>query len=90
MTIGRDYMLRKDSGPSAAKFFVDTRVVPRLVNSAGGAEVALDRVARAAGVRPALLLAGAAGVLSLVAAGALRRRGRSGQASSGRRFPNRP
>lgn len=72
MTVGRDYMLHKGSGPSAPKFFLDTQVVPRLVDAAGGAEVALDRAARATGVRPSLLLAGAAGALSVAAAGALR------------------
>lgn len=72
MTVGRNYMLHKGSGPSAPKFFLDTQVVPRLVDAAGGAEVALDRAARATGVRPSLLLAGAAGALSLAAARALR------------------
>lgn len=67
MTVGRDYMLRKDRGPSAPKLFLDTKIVPRLVNSAGGAEVALDRIARSTRVRPSLLLAGAAGVLSFAA-----------------------
>jgi len=71
MSVGRDYMLRKEGGPSAPKLFLDTKVVPRLVDAAGGAEVALDRAARATGVRPSLLLAGAAGALSLVVAGAL-------------------
>ncbi|MBB3692171.1 hypothetical protein [Sphingomonas sp. BK580] len=72
MSVGRDYMLRKGSGPSAPKVFLDTQVVPRLVDAAGGAEVALDRAARATGVRPSLLLAGATGALSLAAAAALR------------------
>lgn len=72
MTVDRDYMLRKRGGPSAPKFFLDTQVVPRLVDAAGGAEVALDRAARASGVRPSLLLAGAAGALSLAAVRALR------------------
>lgn len=79
MTVDRDYMLRKGDGPSAPKLFLDTQVVPRLVNAAGGAEVALDRAARMAGVRPSLLLAGAAGALSLVAVAAVRRRRRDGR-----------
>ncbi|KQN93576.1 hypothetical protein ASE95_01100 [Sphingomonas sp. Leaf231] len=74
MTVGRDYMLKKDRGPSAPKVFVDTQVVPRLVNAAGGAEVALDRAARWTGMRPSLLLAGAVAGLSLATAGALRAR----------------
>jgi len=74
MTVGRDYMLKKDHGPSAPKMFVDTQVVPRLVNSIGGAEVALDRAARWSGMRPSLLLAGALAGLSLAAAGVFRAR----------------
>jgi len=84
MTVGRDYMLHKGSGPAAPKFFLDTQVVPRLVDAAGGAEVALDRAARATGVRPSLLLAGAAGALSLAAVGALR------AVSAGRRTTHAP
>ena len=72
MTVGRHYMLRKGDGPSSPKFFLDTQVIPRLVDAAGGAEVTLDRAARATGVRPSLLLAGAAGTLSLAAVGAMR------------------
>lgn len=72
MTVGRDYMLHKGDGPSTPKFFLDTQVVPRLVDAAGAAEVTLDRAARATGVRPSLLLAGAAGTLSLAAVGAMR------------------
>jgi len=71
MAVDRDYMVRKGSGPSAPKLFLDTKVVPRLVDAAGGAEVALDRAARATGVRPSLLLAGAAMALSLAAARAM-------------------
>ena len=63
--VGRDYMLKKGSGPSAPKLFLDTRVVPAAVNAAGGLEVALDRAARRLGIRPSLLLAGMAGLLSL-------------------------
>lgn len=72
MTVGRDYMLRKGNGPSAPKFFLDTQVVPRLVDAAGGLEVTLDRAARVTGVRPSILLAGAAGTLSIATIGALR------------------
>jgi hypothetical protein len=65
LIIGRDYMLRKPSGPSAPKLFLDTQVVPVAVNIAGSLEVALDRAARRTGVRPALILAGATGLIGL-------------------------
>lgn len=66
MIIGRDYLLEKPPGPSAPKLFLDTQVVPLAVNAAGGLEVALHRVAARTGVRPAVILAGVAGLASLV------------------------
>ena len=77
MIIGRDYMLRKPQGPSAPKVFFDTRVIPLAVNAVGALEVALDRAARRGGVRPSILLAGIAGVASLLLIG-LRRPTRAG------------
>jgi len=74
MSVGRDYMVKKTTGPSVPKLFLDTRIIPRLVNTAGGAEVLLDRVATRTGLRPLLILAGAAGGVALFAIGALRRR----------------
>lgn len=71
MSVSRDYMTHKGSGPSAPKLFLDTKVVPRLVDAAGTVEGRLDRVARATGMRPSLLLACAVGALSLAAARAL-------------------
>ena len=65
MIIGRDYLLKKQAGPSRPKLFLDTRVVPWAVNLAGGLEVALDRASSRTGVRPAVILAGVAGFLSL-------------------------
>ena len=64
MIIGRDYLLRKPPGPSAPKLFLDTQVVPLAVNVAGALEVALDRASARTGVRPAVILAGAVGLLS--------------------------
>ncbi|MDR6787148.1 hypothetical protein J2Y58_000486 [Sphingomonas sp. BE138] len=84
MSVGRDYMVRKGAGPSAPKFFLDTEVLPRLVDATGAAEVALDRAARAAGVRPSLLLVGAAGALSIAVAGAFGA-GRAKRAAADRR-----
>ena len=62
MVIGRDYMLKKPAGPSAPKRFLDTRVVPRVVNMAGAAEVALDAAAVRAGIRPSVIVVGVAGM----------------------------
>ncbi len=64
--VGRDYMLRKPSGPSAPKLFFDTQVVPMATNAAGRLEVLLDRSAERTGIRPSVLLAGMAGLTSLV------------------------
>ena len=62
MAVGQDYMLEKPAGPSMPKLFLDTQVVPLAVNVLGGAEVLLDRAAVRTGVRPAVLLAGLAGL----------------------------
>ncbi|WP_244507680.1 hypothetical protein [Methylobacterium phyllostachyos] len=56
-------MLKKPSGPSAPKVFLDTQVVPLAANIAGAVEVALDRAAVRTGVRPAVILAGATGLI---------------------------
>ncbi|PVE57791.1 hypothetical protein DC429_09920 [Arthrobacter sp. TPD3018] len=69
MTVGRDYMLKKTIGPSTPKYVFDTKVVPGLVNLAGGVEVALDRAAVRLGQRPAVLVAGAGGAVALLMAG---------------------
>ncbi|MEE7450721.1 hypothetical protein MRF4_24570 [Methylobacterium radiotolerans] len=65
MAVGRDYLLKKPSGPSGPKLFLDTQVVPLAANIAGSLEVALDRAAARTGVRPALILAGATGLIGL-------------------------
>ncbi|GGB19552.1 hypothetical protein GCM10011380_06400 [Sphingomonas metalli] len=94
MTVGRDYMLRKGGGPSAPKLFLDTKVVPRLVDVAGGAEVALDRAARATGVRPSLLLAGTMSGLAVAVVGIWRsfgaKRRASGERAVGAGAPGEP
>lgn len=74
MIIGRDYLLKKPSRPSAPKLFLDTQVVPRAVNLAGGLEGILDRASVRTGVRPAVILAGVAGLLGLGMYGLLRSR----------------
>ncbi|MGI4800899.1 MAG: hypothetical protein ACRYG8_44120 [Janthinobacterium lividum] len=58
MTIHPDYMLKKPSGPSASKQFLDQRVVPLAVNAVGALEVGLYRVSDRTGIRPALLMTG--------------------------------
>ena len=75
LIIGRDYLLKKPSGPSAPKLFLDTQIVPLAVNVAGGLEVALDRASARTGVRPALILAGITGLLSFALFRLLRNRG---------------
>ena len=66
MAVGRDYLLEKPRGPSAPKLFLDTKVVPLIVNVASGLEVALDRAAARSGLRPAVIVAGVTGALSLI------------------------
>jgi hypothetical protein len=65
MVVGRDYMLKESTGPSAPKLFLDTKVVPAAVNLLGGLEVALDRTSARTGLSVRTLLAGAAGVGSV-------------------------
>lgn len=72
LVVGRDYLLKKPSGPSSPKLFFDTQVVPAAVNAAGSLEVALDGAARRLGVRPSVLVAGGAALLSLVVLRAVR------------------
>ncbi len=74
MTVGRDYLLNKPSPPSASKLFLDQQIVPLVVNAAGALEVALDRASVRTGIRPAAIVAGSLGLLSLAAVYLLRRR----------------
>lgn len=74
MLIGRDYLLTNPVRPSGLKLFLDTQVVPFAANVAGGLEVAVDRAARRLGVRPAVVVAGAAGLASLSVLVLVRRR----------------
>lgn len=68
MTVGRDYLMKQPSRPSAPKVFLDTRIIPAAVNVAGSVEVALDRAAMRTGLRPVVILTGVtvAGVLAVV------------------------
>jgi hypothetical protein len=75
MIIGRDYLLKKPPGPLAPKLFLDTKIVPLAVNTAGGLEVALDRASVRTGIRPAVILAGITGIVSLALFRLLRNRG---------------
>lgn len=58
MTIGRDYLMKQPSRPSAPKLFLDTRIIPAAVNVAGSLEVALDRAAMRTRLRPVVILTG--------------------------------
>jgi hypothetical protein len=62
MVVGRDYMLKKQGGPAAPKLFLDTKLVPAIVNVLGGVEVALERTSRRTGVSSRSILAGVTGV----------------------------
>jgi hypothetical protein len=75
MTVGRDYMLKKGPGPSVPKQYLDTKVVPLAVNAAGSLEVALDRASVRLGLRPAVVLAGAVGLVSFAVLGLILDRG---------------
>jgi hypothetical protein len=68
MTVGRDYLMKQPSRPSVPKLFLNTRIIPRAVNSAGSLEVALDRAAVRTGLRPAVILTSGAvaGILAVV------------------------
>ena len=72
MAVGRDYLLEKPPGPSAAKRFLNQRMVPAAVNMAARGEVALDRASARSGIRPSILLAGLTGALLLSAFYAMR------------------
>ena len=65
--ITRDYLLEKPRGPSAAKVFLDQRVIPAAIDAAGACEVALERASQRTGLSVPVLLAGAGGLLALVA-----------------------
>jgi len=65
MVVGRNYLLKKPTGPSTPKLFLDTKLVPAAVNVLGAAEVALNRASVRTGVSSGMLLAGAASLGSL-------------------------
>ena len=75
--VGRDYMLKKPDGPSKPKLFLDIQVVPRVANVAGALEVALDRASVRSGLRPSVIVACLAGLLSFGFIGWLRGRRRA-------------
>lgn len=67
MIIGTDYLLEKPFGPSVPKQIFDTRVLPLAVNGVGRIEVLLARSSTRSGIRPPVIVAGVAGLASLVA-----------------------
>ena len=76
MTIHRDYMLKKPSGPSMPKRFLDQRLVPLAVSAVGVLEVELYRVSDRTGIRPALLMTGLMAGVSFLLLSRWRGRGR--------------
>ena len=74
MVVSRDYMLKKTTGPSVPVHFLNTKIVPRIVNSAGSVETLLDRASVSTGLRPGVILAGATGAMFLLLFSRLRRR----------------
>ncbi|MEG3164781.1 hypothetical protein U1701_09265 [Sphingomonas sp. PB2P19] len=87
MTVGRDYLLKQPSGPSAPKLFLDTRIIPGAVNLAGGFEVALDRIAKRTGLRPAMIFTGGIAAACFVIFGLRRPRDRATAAHRDRAMP---
>jgi hypothetical protein len=71
MVVSRDYMLKLPNGPSAPKLFLDTKLVPAVVNALGGAEVALDRTSRRTGLSGRVILGSVAAVMSIALCGLL-------------------
>jgi hypothetical protein len=51
------YMLQKSGPPSSAKMFLDRQVVPGVINTAGGIEAVLERIATATKRAPGRSLA---------------------------------
>ena len=74
MTVGRQYMLVKPSGPSRPKLFLDQTILPLAIDAAGGCEVAVQRLSQRIGLRPAALV-GAALLTGLLMISMLWRRG---------------
>jgi hypothetical protein len=74
MVVSRDYMLKKTTGPSVPVHFLNTKIVPRIVNSAGGVETLLDRASVYTGLRPGLILTGTTGAICLLLFSTLRGR----------------
>src|ERR1700712_2327362 len=61
--ISPDYMLEKPPGPSAAKVFLDTRVIPAAIDIAGTCEVALEQASKRTGLSVPVLLTGIGALL---------------------------
>ena len=73
--ISRDYLLKKEGGPSAPKLFLDQKVIPVAIDAAGAVEGALERVAVRVRRMPVSALAAALGTGTLVTLLAVPRRG---------------
>ena len=73
--ISRDYLLKKEGGPSAPKLFLDQTVIPMAIDAAGAVEGALERVAVRVRRMPVSALMAALGSGTLITLLALPRRG---------------
>ena len=72
--VSRDYMLKKEGGPSAPKLFLDQKVIPAAIDAAGAVEGVLERVAVRVRRMPVAALAAALGTGTLVTLLAVPRR----------------
>ena len=72
--IDRDYLLKKESGPSALKVFFNQKVVPAAINLAGAVEGILEQVAIQVRRKPMPALAAALGTGTLITLLAVPRR----------------
>lgn len=82
--IDRAYMLEKPDGPGPAKRYLDQVVIPFAMDVAGAGEVAVQRLSRRTGLRPAVVAGGLAGGLALLLVIAVR--GARGPAADRARF----
>lgn len=65
MLINRDYLLKRPSGPSASKQFLDQKILPLAVNALGRVEVAISRTSARTSVRSAVIVASMVAVVSI-------------------------
>ncbi len=77
MAVGPGYMLDKPRPPAAWKVFLDLRVLPVLIDMAGGVEGAVELVSAQGRTRPARAIGVALGIGYALGWLTMARRGRS-------------